>query len=183
MSRDNLTKQAFMRALLALCGRHDFSQITVAMIAQEVGMHRQTFYYHFQDKYDLLAYTYQEISFHFLDQDQVNLENWREQTEKMLKSIVQHRHFYLNTATNGQNTLMLTFSQVVRARLEDMLQDLDPEQSLSDYDRTFYAEFFGYGCGGVLLDWIVGNFKTRPTEIGQKLSKLIVDLKHYAPDL
>lgn len=183
MSNENITKQAFMQALLTLTEKHDFSQITVSMLARQVGMHRQSFYYHFQDKYDLLAYTYQTISFHYIDSGLVTLTNWLTQVEKMLTSIAEHKLFYLNTAASDQNTLLLTFSRVVQGRLQDMLSELDPEHRLSEYDRQFYTEFFGYGCGGVLIDWIAGDFATPPQAIAQKLSKLVADLKHYSPYL
>lgn len=101
----------------------------------------------------------------------------------MLTSIADHQSFYLNTTASDQNTLLLTFSRVVQGRLQDMLTELDPEHRLSDYDRQFYTEFFGYGCGGVLVDWISNNFTSSPQEIAQKLSKLVADLKQYSPSL
>ena len=183
MSVDSITEPAFMNALLSLTEEQDFRQITVSMLTRKVGMHRQSVYYHFQDKYELLAYTYQQISFHFLDSDQVTFTNWRVQVEKMLDSINKHQRFYLNTAASDQNTLLLTFSHVVKARLTDMLEEIDPEQHLSPHDRAFYAEFFGYGCGGVLVDWIVGGFATPPQEIAGKLSRLVTDIKHFSPYL
>ncbi|MFD1410967.1 TetR/AcrR family transcriptional regulator [Lapidilactobacillus gannanensis] len=183
MSTTEITKRAFVQALLELTEKHDFSQITVSMLTRQVGMHRQSFYYHFHDKYELLAYIYQTISFHYLDSGKVTFTNWQTQVEKMLTSIADHQSFYLNTTASDQNTLLLTFSRVVQGRLQDMLTELDPEHRLSDYDRQFYTEFFGYGCGGVLVDWISNNFTSSPQEIAQKLSKLVADLKQYSPSL
>ncbi|HJE15810.1 MAG TPA: TetR/AcrR family transcriptional regulator [Lapidilactobacillus dextrinicus] len=183
MSNEYITKHAFMNALLTLTEHQDFNKLTVSQITREVDMHRQSFYYHFHDKYDLLSYTYHELSFTYFDKDQVTLDNWLEQTKKMLTSINEHKAFYTNTAVSDQNTLLLTFSKVIQARLEDMLTEINSDQRLSDYDRRFYAEFFGYGCAGTLVDWIIGGYQIPPKDIAEKFAKLIQDIKHYSPKL
>ena len=183
MSSDYITKHAFMDALIELADTQDFSKITISQITHKVGMHRQSFYYHFSDKYDLLAYTYQELSSFYLDHDHVQLDNWLDQTEKMLTSINEHRAFYTNTSASDQNTLLLTFSKVVQSGLIDLLTEINSDHRLSTYDQQFYAEFFGYGCAGTLVDWVTSGYLTPPSEIAHKFAKLIEDIKHYSPEL
>lgn len=54
MSGTHDTKQAIASALIELCEQKDFRKISVQDITKKVGLNRQTFYYHFTDKYDLL---------------------------------------------------------------------------------------------------------------------------------
>ena len=48
------TKRILAAALKQLTCRKSFDKITIADITQQSGYNRQTFYYHFRDKYELL---------------------------------------------------------------------------------------------------------------------------------
>ncbi len=50
----DLTKKAIAEGLKELCHHKDFNKISVRDITEQCGLNRQTFYYHFQDKYELL---------------------------------------------------------------------------------------------------------------------------------
>lgn len=54
-----ITKQHIANALKSLAGEKAFSNITVANICSESGINRSTFYYHFDDKYDLQRWIFQ----------------------------------------------------------------------------------------------------------------------------
>ena len=58
MSESKITKQAIARGFKTLLLKKDFSKISVSDIAGQCGLNRQTFYYHFQDKYELLNWIY-----------------------------------------------------------------------------------------------------------------------------
>lgn len=54
MSESLITKKAIAQALKNLCRDKAFDKISIADITTACGLNRQTFYYHFQDKYELL---------------------------------------------------------------------------------------------------------------------------------
>lgn len=56
------THKLLSQALLSLIEHHSFNSISVKEICEEAMVHRATFYTHFNDKYDLLAYSSKEIS-------------------------------------------------------------------------------------------------------------------------
>ncbi|MFQ7236803.1 MAG: TetR/AcrR family transcriptional regulator, partial [Enterococcus hulanensis] len=58
MAEGKATKETFVQALVALCQEKSYDKITVQDISQQVSLNRQTFYYHFKDKNDLLHYAY-----------------------------------------------------------------------------------------------------------------------------
>lgn len=49
-----LTKRALAASLKKLLAQKPLSKITIADITEDCGMNRMTFYYHFQDIYDLI---------------------------------------------------------------------------------------------------------------------------------
>ena len=55
MSDALITKRAIAEALKKICREKPFDKISIADITSDCGLNRQTFYYHFQDKYELLS--------------------------------------------------------------------------------------------------------------------------------
>ena len=53
----NLTKRALAAAMKELMEQMPFSKISVSDIAEQCGMNRKSFYYHFKDKYDLVNWS------------------------------------------------------------------------------------------------------------------------------
>lgn len=58
MSDSSITKQALADALKSLLNQQPFCKISVGDICEACGMNRKSFYYHFQDKYDLLNWIF-----------------------------------------------------------------------------------------------------------------------------
>ena len=55
-SRKDMTKRLIADGFKALMLRYPFEKISIMMITNEAGIRRPSFYNHFQDKYDLLAW-------------------------------------------------------------------------------------------------------------------------------
>lgn len=55
-SRKDMTKRLIADGFKALLLRYPFEKISIMMITNEAGIRRPSFYNHFQDKYDLLAW-------------------------------------------------------------------------------------------------------------------------------
>ena len=53
----DITKRAISASLKKLLCEKKLNKITVQDIADDCGINRQTFYYHFQDIYDLVEWT------------------------------------------------------------------------------------------------------------------------------
>ena len=55
MPESNLTKKAIALSAKELTKEKPYDKISISDIADRCGIKRQTFYYHFQDKYELLV--------------------------------------------------------------------------------------------------------------------------------
>ena len=84
----DLTKKAIAEGLKELCHHKDFNKISVRDITEQCGLNRQTFYYHFQDKYELLDWIYYQEGFVYLASD-VTFDNWHQHMEKLLTMTLQ----------------------------------------------------------------------------------------------
>ena len=62
MSDSLITKRALAKTLKELCQYRNFEKISINDLTNKCGLNRQTFYYHFQDKYDLLQWLYYNLA-------------------------------------------------------------------------------------------------------------------------
>ncbi|MBO6100073.1 MAG: TetR family transcriptional regulator, partial [Spirochaetaceae bacterium] len=73
----NSTKDALAAALKQMMNVKPIGKITVKDLVEICGVNRQTFYYHFDDVYDLLEWVFEEDANRVLPH-QVVYEHWRE---------------------------------------------------------------------------------------------------------
>ena len=76
----NTTKRMLSMSLKKLLSKTTLDSITIQDITDDAEVSRKTFYYHFQDIYDLLDWTLQE-DIHRLIVNEIDLDNWEESIE------------------------------------------------------------------------------------------------------
>lgn len=173
------TKYILANALLEICREKRFKKVSVSMITTHCALNRQTFYYHFTDKYELLAFTYATHALAELD-DSTTLENWEQHTASMLAMMKKERAFYRNTTCDEMAVLGETFSTITTRLLMEMFERLDTNKQIAPDNRAFYARFFSYGCSGVLIEWIYSDFQASPLVIAESLHRLAKDVELIA---
>ena len=176
----NQTKLKIATALIELVAKTDYSKISVQMIAKKAGINRQTFYYHFSDKDELLRFIYYTEALNFLTSDELSLANWEEQVLQMLRAIYQRREFYRKTVADRKEILIREFSKIVGRLFRKLFEDFDTENYLSESDKDFYGHFFTYGCSGVLLAWIEDDYPVAPFEVATQMFRLAKDVELYS---
>ena len=80
------TKRKLAEKLKELMRKKAFDKITVTELIEGCKINRKTFYYHFEDIYDLLGQTFQYL----IDQtnlQNINLNNWQEMLEDILQQV------------------------------------------------------------------------------------------------
>lgn len=180
MSESTITKKAIAEALITLCETKLYNKISVQDITKQIGLNRQTFYYHFTDKRDLLNWIYQEDAFRYLMVPEVTINNWEEQTLLMLKAIKANSDFYYNTVTSDTEIMLKSFSKLIQRLFVNLFEEFDVDKELSETDKEFYARFYAYGCSGVLISWISDGFKESPLEIATQMFRLAKDTEFFS---
>ena len=180
MSESQVTKQAIATALGELCKSKFYNKISIQDITKEVGLNRQTFYYHFTDKDDLLRWIYQNDALAYLNDPIVSIDNWEEQALKMLKVMKEKSDFYCNTVKSNSDVLRQSFSGTTKALFIQLFEQMDKENQLLQEDKEFYGRFFSYGCSGVLINWILEEYKETPLEIATQFFRLAKDVEFFS---
>ena len=72
----NLTKKALLAAFGELIEEKPFNKITITDLTEKCGLNRMTFYYHFDNVYELMIWGL-EMQIQEVSRDCVTYENWK----------------------------------------------------------------------------------------------------------
>ena len=96
VSESLITKKAIAYGLKELTKKKSFDKITIRDITETCGLNRQTFYYHFQDKYELADWIYYNEAISIIIND-LTFDNWDSKLLLMLTQMKNESYFYQNT--------------------------------------------------------------------------------------
>lgn len=167
------TKRAIAASQKKLLETTPLSKITIADIAEDCCISRMTFYYHFQDIYDLVKWICFDEGSRALS-CMADGASWQEGFRSLCSCVLENRAFYVNV-----------YHSVPREQLENHLyrevfgllcgfveQEARGAQ-ISEQDKEFIADFYKYALVGVVLDWVKGGMRETPEQLTAKLSRLL----------
>ena len=134
------TKLALASSLKRLLQKKFLDDITVKEIVEDCEVNRQTFYYHFQDIYDLLHW--------FLDHETVQVvqdcPSWQEALMAVFRYIQEnHMIIYHIYRSGGRDHLDCQFFTMSRALVVLLLENASDGLSISQRDREFLVDKSG----------------------------------------
>lgn len=150
------TKERISAMLRMLMQDRPLEKITVQDLMDGVQMKRQSFYYHFQDIYDVLDWEIDRCLFSKLGSvPGQGLEDW---LERFLSLVDEDRNFHRKTLIAvGRRSAVERISPVVHAQAERaLLGDLRYAPSPSEEER-FAVEFVTYALVNYLIDTILSR--------------------------
>lgn len=160
------TKIKMGEALKRLISNYPFEKITVSDITNECGIHRQTFYYHFQDKYELLDWLlYSKLVEPFIDG--FNFDNMYDKLYNALQTIYDDKDFYQCALKVDTGYFSKYVSQIATEQFSIILSKLGDENGVpcNAGDDVYLSEFIGYGISGVIMAWINNGFVESPEQL------------------
>lgn len=171
MADSIITKRAIADALKELTLTKSFDKISVKDITEKCGINRQTFYYHFVDKFNLLEWIYINdlLEQHMMD---VNFDNWPERLEALLSAMQSDKVFYINTIKHTENYIQEYMISQAQTIFEDAINTIDEKSHVDQEQRNFIARFFAYGVCGMVIEWAMKNMESSPAYISENMKML-----------
>lgn len=168
-----ITKRALEQSLKNLLLKKLLTKITVGDIAEECGINRMTFYYHFKDIYDLVEWSCLEDAKKALDEKKT-YETWQQGLLQIFEAVQENKPFILNVYRCVHREQVERYLQpLVDQLLLDVLNEEIGEMTLRDEDKQFIAQIYSYIFIGLMLDWIKDDMRADPQQIVDRLAKLI----------
>jgi AcrR family transcriptional regulator len=143
-------KQLLGKSLLQLAEVRPLRRITVADIARNCSVARETFYYHFSNKEELAYWVFRNETDRYVAEGRFNepiIDVWA----KCLETLRSHERFY-RELFKDQIVLRLVKESFIHW-VTDCVSQQSPEY-LADEDIVFAIDFYAAGLLEVTVDWL-----------------------------
>lgn len=172
-----VTKRALEEALKRLLFEKPLSKITIQDLADECGISRMTFYYHFKDIYDLVEWSFVEDA-NAIFQAEPRTESWEMALQHVFEMIKKDELFIMSVYHAVSREQIERYLHLVIHHLMSQLIEKSVATagiSLKDKEGLFVANFYKYALIGTLLDWVKSDMKADYQELVVQLTSLIHD--------
>lgn len=163
----NITKQAISASFKELMTKKSFDKISISDITSSCNLNRQTFYYHFQDKYELMNWIYYNEIFVPLVDD-LSEETYQEKFLEMFKNMYNSKEVYQNVLNTSDE---YGFKRYLTSILEQLVL------ILLENKKNLDTKFCTYGLSSVIIDWVKRGMKESPQELAKWMSEMIINFK------
>ena len=174
MGEGAATKQALGRALMELTAQKGFDKVSVGQITQACDLGRQSFYYHFQDKFQLLEWVLHNNAFAPMSNG-VTLQNWPARMEQMLKEMEDERRFYVAAVKAQPDFFAHCLSSVMEPLFESLSDYICAEVPLPLRRKAFGSKFYALGCSAVVTRWAQAGMRTPAKDLAEDIYMLAKD--------
>jgi len=180
MAESVSTKKAIAKGFKELMGFKHFDKITISDITNRCHLNRQTFYYHFRDKYDLLNWIYYTEAICYLTEG-LTFDNWSSRVCAMLTEMKRNDYFYINAfKSSGSAEFESYIHHAIRNMFVRIIDDVDPGLEIGREDRDFIADFYAYGVVGIIIDWAVGGMRESPESLRSRFESLVMGTRRLS---
>lgn len=148
------TKEALGNALKKMLAVKPIDKITIKDLVEECGVNRQTFYYHFDDVYDLLEWVFEEDANRTLPRE-IEYETWSEHVVIYFTYLWDNRDFVLNIFNSHNRSYMLRyFKEKLHYCVHGFAVIVSEGLSIEWSDLEFVCEFYTNCVVGWISQWL-----------------------------
>lgn len=168
-----VTKKALAASLKKLLTKKTLDKITIIDIVQDCEVNRQTFYYHFQDIYDLIEWIFATDTAKVLGEKRT-YDTWQQGFLQIFDYVLENKDFIINTYNSiSRERLERYLHEITYNLLISVVEEKAEGMRVRDSDKQFIAHFYKFGFVGLMLEWIRKGMKEDPTEIVGHLGVLL----------
>lgn len=167
------TKRALAASLKKLLLQKQLNKITINDIAEDCGISRMTFYYHFRDIYDLVEWTCAEDAAQALA-GKKTYDTWQEGFLNIFRAVQSNRPLIMNVYRSvSRERIEQYLNPLIHSLILGVVEEKSSEMSVSTADKQFIADFYEYAFIGIMLEWIGSNMKEDPAAIVERTSRVV----------
>ncbi len=168
-----ITKRALEQSLKNLLLQKPLTKITINDIAEDCGINRMTFYYHFKDIYDLVEWSCMEDARKALAEKDT-YDTWQQGFLQIFEAVRENKPFIMNVYRCVHREQVETYLRpLVDHLLLGVLNEEAAGMTVRAEDKDFIAQVYSYIFIGLMLDWIKDDMAEDPEQIVERLAKLV----------
>ena len=171
--KSDATKVAMSNALKEQLKKKKLSKITINDIASACNISRMTFYYHFQDIYDLTEWTLEEAAGRAIGENRT-YDSWQYGFEDLLEELQGNQVLILNIYCSMDREMI---ERYLLKKAESLLMPVVEQEShglpVNEENKRRVAIFYSYAFLGVLMEWIGKGMAAPPREVVKMVSAIV----------
>ena len=167
-----LTKRALEESLKRLLLEKPLNKITIADITNDCGISRMTFYYHFQDIYDLVEWACEEDAARAIAGNKT-ADTWQTGLLDTFLALRENKPFIASIYHDMSREQVERFLvPVVSDLVKSVVDEHAARRHVREQDRDFIARFFAHALIGTVLDWIARDMRDDPQQLVQRVATI-----------
>ena len=171
--KSDATKVAMSNALKEQLKKKKLSKITINDIASACNISRMTFYYHFQDIYDLTEWTLEEAAGRAIGENRT-YDSWQYGFEDLLEELQGNQVLILNIYRSMDREMI---ERYLLKKAESLLMPVVEHEShglpVNEENKRRVAIFYSYAFLGVLMEWVGKGMAAPPREVVKMVSAIV----------
>ena len=171
--KSDATKVAMSNALKEQLKKKKLSKITINDIASACNISRMTFYYHFQDIYDLTEWTLEEAAGRAIGENRT-YESLQQGFKGLLRELQANQTLILNIYRSMDREMI---ERYLLKKAESLLMPVVEHEShglpVNEENKRRVAIFYSYAFLGVLMEWIGKGMAAPPREVVKMVSAIV----------
>lgn len=148
------TKARIMDAFLYLLNQKSMDKLTVKDIIETAEVNRNTFYYHFEDIYDLLRQVFKKKLDDFCSESEPN-DTFYEEYVRSAKFLMENKkamfHIYYS---KDRELLQVYLEKLTNIFVEHFVKEAAQSYHLSEDGIKYLTDFYSYAIVGHAMHWI-----------------------------
>lgn len=174
------TKLQLAAALKTLMAQKSMEKITIAELTSMCHIRRQSFYYHFEDIYDLLRWMIENEAISLLKQQEGALL-WKEGLLQLFRYLEDNRAVCLCALKSvGRSHIRRFFEAdiyaIIHRTIEQLGENIGVKNNLDSFvDVEMLTHFYVVALAGMMESWLLGEIDRTPEQLIQFADTLLTD--------
>ena len=174
------TRRAIMQSYLRLVRQKPLDKLTVKDIVEDCEITRNTFYYHFQDIYDLTAEVFHSEFAALLRSGGTDI-GWWDTVRKIADFAQKNRAAVLHVFRSARrDELLRVFDVSSQGYIVELLRKLPQAAGVSEEDLQVLARALRCAVTGFAQEWLNKGMKEDPGPTLDRMERLFHDLVEQA---
>lgn len=174
-------KEILSESFQELAAKKSIDKITIREIVDNCGYSPASFYRHFKDKYDLIAWEHTRAVAEIVDQTALDDYRWKQTLYDGARMYSENKDYLRNLLrnTSGHDSFTRYMTEINCAALEKYIRYVKGNRELT-HEEMMYVKMYCHGFVGLACEWILGRIDTSPEEIAYVYEQSIPEpLKKY----
>ena len=168
-----MTKREIKRAYKRLLLTQPVNKITISDIADECGINRMTFYYHFKDIFELIEWSCVYDIENVISEKRLN-EAWQSEFLRIFEAFLENKEWILKLEKSSSRGYI---EKLLYDFMYDLVMNVVEKHSIGMQvdveDKQFLGHFFKHAFCGILADWITEGMVKDPQQIIARLGIVV----------